>query len=207
VVLDRWLGQNLALVHGCFAQLVFGLTMVLAVVTSRGWLAAFDAGTTPVAGLALRQATLVLVGLVYLQIVFGAVLRHTYAAIGPRGHLLIAFAVVGGTAWVVKEVWEHHRGERALWRPAHMLAMLVCLQLLFGVEAWMMRYSAAGLGHQIGVRTVHVLLGSLIFAAVIVTALQARRGIVMAAPVEKPHGESSSREVVASVEQHPVEVA
>src|SRR5207244_1016929 len=34
VVLDRYLGNNLALIHGCFAQLVFGLLVILAAMTS-----------------------------------------------------------------------------------------------------------------------------------------------------------------------------
>lgn len=183
VLLDRYLGTNLALIHGCFAQLVFGLTIVLAVVTGRAWLAGLDAGTMPLAAPRLRRATLVLVALVYLQIIFGAMLRHTYHTsnpFGPRGHLLVAFAVVAATAWVVKEVWEHHRRERSLVVPALILAGVVTLQLLMGVEAWMIRYTPAGSGHQLGVRTMHVLLGSLVFASSIVVALQARRRIVLA---------------------------
>ncbi len=39
VLLDKKVGSELAMVHGCFAQIVFALTVTLAVVTSRGWLA------------------------------------------------------------------------------------------------------------------------------------------------------------------------
>src|SRR6516165_3734383 len=34
VILDRYLGNNLALIHGCFAQLVFGMLVILATLTS-----------------------------------------------------------------------------------------------------------------------------------------------------------------------------
>jgi heme A synthase len=180
VLLDRYLGPNLALIHGCFAQIVFGLTVVMAVITGRAYVTGLQSGAMPLAGPRLRRVTLLVVALVYTQIVFGALLRHTYSPFGPRGHLLVAFAVVAGVGWVVKEVWEHHRGDRALTVPAMILAHLVGFQLLMGVEAWMLRYTSTGAGHQIGVRTVHVLLGSLIFAASITLALQTRRGVVPA---------------------------
>jgi cytochrome c oxidase assembly protein subunit 15 len=179
VLLDRYLGSNLALIHGSFAQFVFALTVVLAVVTGRGWLAGLAPGTVPLAAPRLRKATLLLVGLVYLQIVFGALLRHVYSAFGPRGHLLTAFAVVAAASWVVKEVWEQHRRERSLRIPALILAGLVGLQLMMGVEAWMLRYTSVGSSHQVGVRTLHVLLGSLILATSVVLALQARRRVAL----------------------------
>src|SRR6266849_2981654 len=37
VKLDRILGSDLALIHGCFAQIVFGSLVGLAVVSSNGW--------------------------------------------------------------------------------------------------------------------------------------------------------------------------
>ena len=40
VVLNELLGRDLALVHGCFAQLVFGLLVSLALFSSPGWRAA-----------------------------------------------------------------------------------------------------------------------------------------------------------------------
>ena len=45
-------------------------------------------------------------GLVYLQLVLGAVVRHKDFAFGARAHLLTAFAVVAVVAWLVKEVLE-----------------------------------------------------------------------------------------------------
>jgi cytochrome c oxidase assembly protein subunit 15 len=189
VLLDRYLGPNLALIHGCFAQIVFGLTVVMGVAIGRVFVAGMQSGATPSTGLRLRRMTLLVVGLVYTQILFGALLRHTYTPLGPRGHLLVAFAVVAAVAWVVKEVWEQHRRERALMVPTMILGGLVGFQLLMGVEAWMLRYTSTSSGHQIGVRTTHVLLGSLIFAASITLALQTRRGIVPViepAPTQEP---------------------
>ena len=180
VLLNRYLGPNLALVHGCFAQVVFALTVVLAVVTGRSYLAGMETGTMALAAPRLRRVTLLVVALVYTQIVFGAVLRHFFNTLGQRGHLLTAFAVVAGVVWVVKDVREHHRRDRALMVPAYTLAGLVVCQLLMGVEAWMLRYTytSASAAHPLGVRTTHLLLGSLIFGVSIVVALQARRRVM-----------------------------
>ena len=49
VKLNELLGPNLALIHGCFAQLVFALIVTIAVVTGKKWLAGVDEGAAPVA--------------------------------------------------------------------------------------------------------------------------------------------------------------
>src|SRR5438309_1157382 len=75
--------------------------------------------------------------LVYLQIVFGALFRHTYSTGGQRGHLLTAFAVVAATAWIVKETIDLQISDKRLKLAVWCLAALVAVQLLLGVEAWM----------------------------------------------------------------------
>jgi cytochrome c oxidase assembly protein subunit 15 len=175
VLLDRYLGTDLAFTHGCFAQLVFALMVSVACFTSRGWTVGRLSNDDPAAVRRLRRAAVLTVVLVYLQIIFGAVLRHTYSRLGPRGHFLIAFAVVAAVVWLVKEVWERHAHDRALTVPATLLAALVTAQVMMGVEAWLIRFFAADLSRQILVRTVHVLLGSLILASAAVVTLQAHR--------------------------------
>jgi heme a synthase len=178
VLLDQWLGTDLAFIHGCFAQLVFALMVSVAFFTSRGWSTGRIKATR--AELArLRVWTLVIVALVSLQIVFGALLRHSYSQLGPRGHFLVAFVVVAAVAWLAKEVWERHSGERALVVPAAILAGLVGLQVMLGVEAWLIRYFAAEPSRQIYIRTGHVLLGSLILGVSVVMTLQAHRRPVL----------------------------
>jgi hypothetical protein len=57
--------------------------------------------------------------------------------------------------------------------PVLCLATLVAFQLFLGVEAWMVRMTAVDVGWQAVIRTAHVLVGSLIFAAALVTTLHA----------------------------------
>jgi heme a synthase len=176
VILDRYLGNNLALIHGCFAQLVFGMLVILAALTATPVsLPSTGLGTrnTRLAGVSLATCVLV-----YLQIIFGALFRHTYSAWGQRGHLLTAFAVVAAGAWVIKETIDLPVRDRRLKFAVACLGALVVLQLVLGVEAWMVRMTAVDVAWQAVIRTGHVLVGSLIFAAALVTTLQAYRTAV-----------------------------
>jgi cytochrome c oxidase assembly protein subunit 15 len=173
VKLNELMGDNLKLIHGCFAQVVFALFVSLALFTSRGWRAG-DAVTPGARETAkLRYAALLTSALVFLQIVFGALLRHTYSTLGQRGHLLVAFGVVAGVAYLVREALERPARQRGLLAPVALLAVLVALQLLLGVEAWMARYVWMDPTRQALVRTAHVLTGALIFATSVVVALKA----------------------------------
>jgi len=171
VKLDRILGNDLALIHGCFAQIVFGLLVSLAAFTSRSGLRIASPSRPGVTR--LRRISLTTVILVYVQIVFGALFRHTFSTWGPRGHLLIAFAVVGVTTWLVKEALDQGARDKRLLVPVLGLATLVAIQLFLGVEAWMVRMTAVDVAWQAIIRTAHVLVGSLIFACALVTTLQA----------------------------------
>ena len=96
VVLHAWLGTNLAILHGCFAQIVFSLLVSLAVLTS----ARFAAETrndedSP----RLRRWSLMLTVLIFVQLIWGALVRHTNAALAQRMHMLTAFAVVAVAVW------------------------------------------------------------------------------------------------------------
>jgi cytochrome c oxidase assembly protein subunit 15 len=202
VKLDEWLGGALAPIHGCFAQIVFGLLVSLAVVTSRSWVSASATFVHSRKSIRFRGWSIVAVGLVYLQIIFGALFRHTYSTLGQRGHILVAFAVVAVVAWLVKEIIDLPVRGRTLVVPVWCLAALVTLQLILGVEAWMVRLTSVEVGWQAVIRTAHVLTGSLIFAAVIVVALQAyRRTIAVAASGLAPVPSFAKAELVTSALQ------
>jgi cytochrome c oxidase assembly protein subunit 15 len=165
-------GPELALVHGLFAQLVFALLVSVAVVTSRTWRRPFDrAEPRPKRGLALA-----LPFLVYLQIVFGAIVRHLFDHNAQRAHLLFAFVVVAVVVLVVRSAWEGK--DRAVRRTATLLAVLVAVQLGLGVEAWLGRFGA-GLypplvpwTRALGVaRSGHFIVGVLVFTTSVVLAL------------------------------------
>src|SRR5262249_39953950 len=96
VNLNAVMGRELALIHGCFAQLVFATLVSIAVCTSRRW--TDPAGVEHHAPLGseslapgLRRWSIVTAGLIYLQVVLGALVRHTSSSFGQRAHLVAAF--------------------------------------------------------------------------------------------------------------------
>jgi heme A synthase len=183
VRLNELVGTDLATIHGCFAQVVFALLVSLAVLTSPGWVAtakgfARQADADRAWRWSVRTAVIVLA-----QLVFGGLLRHTAAPVGPRGHLLLAFVVVASVTWLLRLVFDAER-ERHFILAVSLLAGLVFVQVIFGVEAWLTRFGTGGLPelqpvtvHQAFIRTSHFLIGSLIFATSVVAALWAHRQV------------------------------
>ena len=84
------LEHTLAIVHAAIAQIFFALTIGLAIFTSASWRRGDGSGPMNDSG-RLRRLCAITTVLIYLQIVFGAVLRHT----GERldAHLLFAALV------------------------------------------------------------------------------------------------------------------
>ena len=185
VRLNELVGPDLALIHGLFAQLVFALLVSLALFTSRSW--AVRVSFPPTAGTGRIWRLSVWTGfLIFVQIVFGAILRHTSSRLGQRGHILIAFAVVAAVALLVKAVFEKRDSEKPLAISVAVLAVLVAVQVLFGVEALLIRFGTPGLPElqitnipQAIIRTAHFVLGSLIFATAVSVSLRAHRGLAV----------------------------
>jgi heme A synthase len=118
---------------------------------------------------------------VYVQIVFGAVVRHHLDRIAQRLHVLFAFVVSGVLLFLVGRAWQ--TGERGLKRSAGLIAVLLAAQLMLGVEAWLTRFGSGvpvelqgtgTLGQNL-VRSGHFVVGSLLFAATVALALLAHR--------------------------------
>jgi heme a synthase len=184
----RW-GLELRIVHGCFAQVVLALLVSLAVFTSPSW----SAPTTIAMAERLRRTARWTLALVYLQVVFGVLLRHTYHPVAQRLHLLTAFAALAAVVWFVKVLQEQQDGALSL--AAGILLGAIGLQLLLGVEAWMVQLASGTLpdllpitAKRVAVRTAHVLGGSLLLTATVTAALLTYR----------PSAEASARAEAAA---------
>jgi heme A synthase len=175
------MGRELAFIHGCTAQLVFALLCSIVLFTSRSWQEQrpSNAGTTA------RQLSFWAVGLVYLQIVFGALVRHYNSPLAQRLHFLVAFAVVAALVWLVKALRDDAAPWPELSANLRWLGFFVTLQIMLGVEAWMQKFAGGPLpelrplttGQEI-VRTGHFIIGSAVFASTVVLALRIQRGLV-----------------------------
>jgi heme A synthase len=188
VRLNEWLPfLPLDTIHGCFAQLVFGMFVSLALFTSRGWITAEAPSDTD--SRKLRRWSLLTCILIYAQLVFGGIIRHSNSTLAQRGHLLLAFAVVAAVIWLAKLASKEQTGN-AVRRTLRLLGVLVALQILFGVETWMTKYKPgvlpelqrATLG-QAMIVMIHFLFGSAIFATAVVLTLRTHRQASLAVQV------------------------
>jgi cytochrome c oxidase assembly protein subunit 15 len=183
VDLNAVAGPWLALVHGLFAQLVFALLVSLALCTSRGWLRPAAGRPRPGDAAALRRLALLLPTAVYVQIAFGAFVRHTNALPAPRLHAVFAFAVVAVVVWLAAAVWRLPFSDRGLRRSVRLLVALVGVQVYLGVESWLGKFPASPAWPQLRplgpypelLRSLHYVVGSLVFATAVVAALRVCR--------------------------------
>src|SRR5204862_6866152 len=138
---DALYGPELAAFHGIFAQVVLGLLVTLAVYTAR---------PAPVTGSdadarRLNKWAQVLAHLIFVQVVFGALVRHFPVPINQRLHLLTAFLATATAVWVLRAVLTDSAARGRAGALAWALAALVALQLYLAVEAWMSKFGAAAL--------------------------------------------------------------
>ena len=180
--------------HAALAQVVFGLTVAIATVCSRGWHERVGR-TVDVDEPAVLTLTAITAGAILLQILLGAIVRHTGAGMAiptfplAYGQLVppldsrpvaLHFAHRAGAvgvsvlvAWLVGRTWRSHRRDSWLLRPALLLAGLVVLQL--GLGGWVIwSYKAAW------VTTAHLGVGALLWACVLALGLRAGRGLRLA---------------------------
>lgn len=180
VQLNARMGPRLALIHGCFAQLVFVLLVSLVVVTAPSW-SAPPSDTNP----HLRRWSLLVACLAYLQIVLGAIVRHTNAAFAPRLHVLGAFVLTAAIIVLARMIFDRSAAGRSLRTSALALVVLVSLQVVLGVETWLAKFVAAPEWPQLKpltdrwqlIPSLHYLMGSFIFATAVVATLHAYRSL------------------------------
>ncbi len=183
-------GVDLATLHGCLAQLVFAILVGLALFTSGSWQEPARRGWSP----SLLKLTLGVSALVYVQVVFGAIVRHSHLRFAQRLHFLLAFAVFGVIFSLVLALREESALDRRVRWLGRFLTILLTLQVILGVEAWMLRFGNYTLPEQqpfsLGssiVRTLHFVCGTLLFSTTVMLALLARR------PGTEPASVSASR--------------
>jgi heme a synthase len=172
------LTDGLAMVHGPLAQGFFALVVAIALVTS-------ERMTRPAPALdgATRGLTLAAALLVYLQIVFGAFLTHA----GRLDlHLIGALAVFTLVPVVTARL--RRTGDAVAAPAARALLLLLAVQLLLGVGAYLARFSAiwipGGQVTMLALPVAHRVTGALILAAGVILAVRVMAGLQSApAPV------------------------
>jgi heme a synthase len=174
--------HGLAIVHGCVAHAFLALIVGLAVCTSADWAAATS--SDPLRDARLRTLALVVTPLLYLQIVFGALVTHT-AAVGA--HLLCACLLTVCIGLIGQRILTEHSHEAALRRPMLLLLGELSGQLVLGCLAFLRRFTLLGAelpaGVSLSLPTTHRLLGAIMLATAVVLTLRILRRVPGAAQV------------------------
>ena len=176
--------------HACLGQTFFCITVAIALLTSAGWRQAPPPVPAPAPGLSLRHVAVVSTAAVFLQLVLGALMRHTGAGLAipdfplAFGRVVPSFASagiaihfahrVGGVvvalcvATTAAVALRSHREQPLLLGPAVVLPCLVVAQIVLGgYTVWSAKAVLP--------TTLHVLNGAVILATSLVLALRSFR--------------------------------
>jgi cytochrome c oxidase assembly protein subunit 15 len=162
----------LPVMHACFAQIMFGALLSIAVFTSKWWISDHapleDRGSPSIHSLALLNAIVV-----FLQVFLGAGFRHKEIPIWPHaaGSLFVLTTVVW-TAVVLRKRFEQ---SRELTRARILLHSFFGLQFLLGIGAYWSRITTADAPQpmpiMVALTVIHTVVGALLFAVSILTIL------------------------------------
>ena len=182
-----FLPDAISISHAGLAQIFFCLTVAIALFVSPSWRMPAAALTDDVV---LRRRTVILVGLIYLQIIIGATMRHTGAGLAIpdfplafggllppawTGQIAVHFAHRIGAVLVTvavlvtaAHIWRVHSSRSDLVRPSWLLVVLVSLQVSLGALVVLS-------GRQPVINTLHVAIGASVLGTSVVIALRAWR--------------------------------
>jgi heme A synthase len=136
---------------------------------------------------------LVLIGIVLVQLVWGALVRHNPTPLTQRLHLITAFAVVAAAVWTIRTARSSATAWERLRRPCIILSTFLVLQILLGVEAWMGKFTSGVLPElqkitkELAIiRISHVLIGTGILATSFTLLALTRRAETIVPSTENP---------------------
>ncbi len=170
---------TLAMVHGCFAQLFLSASACMVLFTSRAWKTSEESlhagGEPPAGGRMLFRLCVVNVVMIFMQLVAGAIYRHT--GNGLMYHILGAVITTVMVSSVAMYVTGQQHDKPLLVRMATLLGGVFILQLALGVGAFIFTMSGAKPTNawQWVVPSLHVVVGAgVLSASVVLTASVSR---------------------------------
>jgi cytochrome c oxidase assembly protein subunit 15 len=175
---------TLAILHACFAQAFFALTVSLVFFTSQEWKEVAEKIRLPNAGRLQRLCTIT-TAMIYVQGVFGAVLRYTGARLDA--HLLFAALVALHVALLSGRILRFHSDQPRLFRPAVFLCGLLILQLALGLGSYLVKFTSLGMALSplsvVLLRTTHVVTGALMLVTSLLLTLRSYRLLALPEPM------------------------
>jgi cytochrome c oxidase assembly protein subunit 15 len=169
------LEHSLAIVHASLAQAFFALTVSLALFTSKEWREKI--AEVPLADYGrLRRLAAVTTGLIYLQVMFGAVLRHT--GLRLDAHLLFAALITLHVVLLTVRIFKDHSDHRRLTRPAMFLSATLLLQLFLGTVSYLAKFTTIvriPIDATVFLTTTHLAVGALMLVTSLIVTLRSYR--------------------------------
>ena len=165
--------HKIAIIHACVAQAFFALVTSLALFTSREW-KSYTQQTPSKATKKTRQLGLWATGLIYAQLILGAVFRHTGA--GLSLHILGAVVVFISVFLLVDHVQQYHADQPFLMRSALVLRRLLLVQVGLGFLTYVVKYLVPDgllMSQAVLFATSHVIIGALMLVTSVRFALRA----------------------------------
>ena len=182
------INRNFAIVHACLAQAFFALLCGIAWFTSRDW---WKDRTASVNGAAqkLRRLSLITTCLIYVQLIFGAILRHTGSRLDA--HLLFAFLVTLHIFLLARRILgTNDETQRIAPSMMFLLLGLLAVQLMLGTGAFFAKLTAFGetfaTALTVTITTAHVAVGALMLISSFVLTLKIYRFTDASVAVDTP---------------------
>jgi len=175
-VVIKLLHYWLPVLHACFAEIMFGAILCLAVFTSKWWTDSHemlqDRGGISIHSLAILNAVVM-----FIQVFLGAGFRHQYAPIWP--HIVGAFVVLGVMIWTAAVLRRRFDSSRELTFGRTLLHSMVGTQILLGGAAYWSRLvtqdAPQPMPAMVVLTVVHTVFGALVFASSILVVLMCYR--------------------------------
>ena len=217
VLLNALVGPELAIIHGVFAQIVFCLMIAMCTLTARRrvW-----SGEQRITSGGLIWPALLLMGFAFVQLVWGAMLRHQPSPLWQRLHLLSAFLVVAASVWMIRTAWTSPEEKRRIGAAAWVLITILVSQVSLGVEAWLGKFGTGRPAEveevltasrqdqmKARIRTAHLVVGSCLLAtavSIFVRVWISRDGYPRGslAPESEPRRGTTKRELAGATTIH-----
>ena len=189
-LLPAWIST----LHACLAQTFFCTVIALAVFTSPTWKHGLPLIRSQAEAAPLQTLCVMTTAAVYVQLILGALMRHTNAGLAipdfplALGHIIPPFtsnkviihfahragAVIVSTmsVWTFSRIARSYSDHPLLFRPALLMIVLLCIQLTLGATTvWTAKAVVP--------TTAHVLTGALVLATSFLLTLRAYAMIIM----------------------------
>jgi heme A synthase len=175
-VVIQFLHYWLPVWHACFAQIMFGALLAIAVFTSKWWISERpqleDRGSPSIRSLALLNAIII-----FLQVFVGAGFRHNDIPIWP--HAAGSLVVLASVIWTAAVLRRRFDQSPELTKMRVLLHSVFGAQFLLGLGAYWSRLKYADTARpmpaMVALTVTHTVVGAILFAVAIMTILIAYR--------------------------------